>query len=110
MKALRFHKSLPRIALTKILGQISPSAFVGPFAPIRLEETPMPKLPRPDWVRLRTNVTGICGSDLKQVVLNGAWDNPLTALISFPHVLGHEAVGVIDEVGPEVRMHRVGER
>jgi threonine dehydrogenase-like Zn-dependent dehydrogenase len=110
VKALRFHKSFPRIALTKVLGQVSPGAFTAPFAPIRLDDTPTPKLPRPDWVRVRTRITGICGSDLKQVALNGSWDNPLTALISFPHVLGHEAVGVIEEVGPEVKMRKIGER
>jgi threonine dehydrogenase-like Zn-dependent dehydrogenase len=37
-------------------------------------------------------VSGICGSDAKQIFLNGRRDNALTALVSFPHVLGHEAV------------------
>ena len=37
-------------------------------------------------------VSGICGSDTKQIFLNGRRDNALTALVSFPHVLGHEAV------------------
>ena len=31
-------------------------------------------------------------SDTKQIFLHGALDNPLTALLSFPHVLGHEVV------------------
>jgi threonine dehydrogenase-like Zn-dependent dehydrogenase len=110
MKALRFDKSMPRIALTKVLGQLSSRAFVAPFAPLRLVDTPEPPLPRPDWVRIRTRLAGICGSDVKQVVLNGRWDNPMTALVSFPHVLGHEAVGTIEEVGPAVRERRVGER
>jgi threonine dehydrogenase-like Zn-dependent dehydrogenase len=35
----------------------------------------------------------LCGSDVKQILLNGSRDNPLTALVSFPHVLGHEVVG-----------------
>ena len=42
---------------------------------------------------LRTRLCGICGSDAKQVFLDGALDNPMTALISFPQVLGHEVVG-----------------
>jgi threonine dehydrogenase-like Zn-dependent dehydrogenase len=29
---------------------------------------------------------------VKQILLNGSRDNPLTALVSFPHVLGHEVV------------------
>src|SRR5438477_10198299 len=34
----------------------------------------------------------------------------MTALISFPQVLGHEVVGTIDRVGPAVRGRRLGER
>ena len=37
-------------------------------------------------------MSGICGSDTKQMFLHGAVDNPLTAILSFPHVLGHEVV------------------
>jgi threonine dehydrogenase-like Zn-dependent dehydrogenase len=37
-------------------------------------------------------------------------DNPMTALISFPQVLGHEVVGTIERVGPAVTTRRVGER
>ena len=42
--------------------------------------------------------------------LNGSMDNPMTALISFPQVLGHEVVGTIERSGPAVRTRRVGER
>jgi threonine dehydrogenase-like Zn-dependent dehydrogenase len=42
---------------------------------------------------VRTTFSGLCGSDVKQILLNGSRDNPLTALVSFPHVLGHEVVG-----------------
>jgi threonine dehydrogenase-like Zn-dependent dehydrogenase len=45
-----------------------------------------------------------------EVFMHGQRDNPLTALVSFPHVLGHEAAGVIEQVGPAVRERRVGER
>jgi threonine dehydrogenase-like Zn-dependent dehydrogenase len=107
---LQFQYSLPRIAATKLLGQVAPTAFVGPWAPVRLTDVPDPPLVGADWVRVRTGLAGICGSDLKQVVLNGARDNPMTALVSFPHVLGHEAMGVIEEVGPNVSTRRVGER
>jgi len=110
MKALRFHNKMPRIAATKILGQIASSAFTGPLAPMTLDEIPEPRLPAPDWVRVRTRLAGICGSDLKQLLLKGSLDNPLTALLSFPHVLGHEAVGEIEEVGPAVVERKVGER
>jgi len=110
MKALVFANSMPRIVATRILSLISSKAFVGPLAPLRLEELPAPTLPRDDWLTLRTELCGLCGSDYKQVFLNGAMNNPMTALVSFPQVLGHEVVATIESVGPGVTKRRVGER
>jgi len=110
MQALVCENSLPRQAITKLLGNFSPRAFVGPLAPLRMREIPDPSFPGPDWVVIRTALCGLCGSDYKQVFLNGRLDNPMTALISFPQVLGHEVVGTIEAVGPAVRQRRVGER
>ncbi len=110
MKALVFENSLPRLALTRILSAFSPRAFVGRTAPMQLGEIPDPALPAPDWVVLRTRLCGLCGSDYKQVFLNGALDNPMTALISFPQVLGHEVVGIVERVGPDVTQCKVGDR
>jgi threonine dehydrogenase-like Zn-dependent dehydrogenase len=110
VRALVFRNSLPRLAATKLLGALSRRAYVGPTAPIRLEELPEPALPADDWLVIRTRLCGVCGSDAKQVFLNGGFDNPMTALISWPQVLGHEVVGTIERVGPGVRGRRVGER
>jgi len=110
MQALVCENSLPRQVVTRLLAGLTPRAFVGPLAPLRLREIPDPGFPGPDWVVLRTVLCGLCGSDYKQVFLNGRFDNPMTALISFPQVLGHEVVGVIEAVGPGVRTRRVGER
>ena len=110
MRALVFRNSLPRLAATRLLSALSPRAYVGPLAPIRLEEVAEPALPAPDWLWIRTRLCGLCGSDTKQVFLNGAFDNPMTALISFPQVLGHEVVGTIDAVGPAVDRGRLGQR
>ena len=110
MRALVIDNDLPRLAATKLLSYLSPRAFVGPTAPIRLREIPAPRLPAPDWAVARTRLCGLCGSDYKQVFMNGAVDNPMTAMISWPQVLGHEVVGVIDEVGPAVSAPRVGDR
>lgn len=110
MQALVCENSLPRQVLTKLLATVTPRAFVGPLAPVRLRDIPEPGLPGPDWVVLRTVLCGLCGSDYKQIFLNGSADNPMTALISFPQVLGHEVVGVVDAIGPAVRRLRVGDR
>lgn len=110
MRALVTSNSMPRLALTRLLSRLTPRAFVGPLSPIQLREIPAPVLPAPDWAIARTRLCGLCGSDAKQVFMNGGIDNPMTALISWPQVLGHEVVGVIDEVGPGASRRRLGER
>jgi threonine dehydrogenase-like Zn-dependent dehydrogenase len=110
VRALVYEKSLARLAATKLLAGVSGRAFVGPTAPMQLREIPDPELPAHDWVVIRTRLCGVCGSDTKQVFLKGGFDNPMTALISFPQVLGHEVVGTIERVGPGVRGRRPGER
>jgi threonine dehydrogenase-like Zn-dependent dehydrogenase len=110
MRALVVENDLPRLAATKILAAFTPRAYLGPTSPMRLREIPDPALPAPDWAVASTRLCGLCGSDYKQVFMNGAFDNPMTAYISWPQVLGHEVVGVIDEVGPEVRGLAPGQR
>ena len=110
MDALVFRYSLPKLALSKIAGAISPSGYFGPWASFRLEDAPEPALPADDLVLVRTRLAGICGSDAKQAFLRGDRDNPLTAVISFPQILGHEATGVVEAVGPAVRTIATGQR
>src|SRR5437868_612829 len=81
--------------------------------PMDLMEIEDPKPLGPDWVVLRSRLTGICGSDSKQVFMENAdaeMDNAMTALISFPQVLGHELVATVDEVGPDARGVEPGQR
>lgn len=71
--------------------------------PMALQEVPDPPLIGDDWLVLDTRLTGICGSDSKQVLMDfdDADDNPMTAFISFPQVLGHEVVATVAEAGPQ---------
>lgn len=80
--------------------------------PMALLELADPPLLGDDWMVLRNRITGICGSDSKQVLMDfdGAADNMMTAFISFPQVLGHEVVGTVDELGPSVRGLEPGQR
>ena len=92
MQALVFHHQLAREAAAKIGGALDKRTFVSRVAPVSLDDIGEPVIPGPGWVTCDTLVSGLCGSDAKQILLNGSFDNPLTALLSFPHVLGHEAV------------------
>ena len=106
MQALVFENALPRILATKALAALTPRAFTGPLAPIRLREIAPPALPAEDWALLRTRLCGICGSDAKQVFLNGSFDNPMTGMISFPQVLGHEVVASVEQPGARAQLER----
>ncbi len=57
--------------------------------------------PRSGEVRIRVKHCGICHSDYS--LANGSFPSPV------PIVLGHEAAGVIDAVGPGVTTHEVGD-
>lgn len=72
-----------------------------PGAPLRIEEVRV-REPRSGEVRVRLSACGICASDL-HVWRTGEG-------ITFPAVLGHEAAGRIEAVGPGVAEARVGER
>jgi threonine dehydrogenase-like Zn-dependent dehydrogenase len=102
MKALVFRHNFAREAVAKVRSALGHRAYVAPPAPTRLEDVPEPVPPAPDWVLCDTAVAGICGSDTKQIFLNGRLDNPLTALLSFPHVLGHEAVARRADTGARI--------
>ncbi len=84
--------------------------------PMRLEsDYAEPRPLRPDWVVTKTRLTGICGSDSKQVFMD--WgdetrspDNPMKGFFSLPQVLGHEVVSEVCELGPEASGCSVGDR
>ena len=70
--------------------------------PMRLEELERPALVRDDWAVVKTRLTGICGSDAKQVFMDFGddyTDSALNGLFTFPTVLGHEVVADVVEVG-----------
>jgi threonine dehydrogenase-like Zn-dependent dehydrogenase len=81
--------------------------------PMRLDEMDRPVVPRDDWAVAKTRMTGICGSDAKQVFMDFGddyTDSALNGLFTFPTVLGHEVVADVVEVGPAVTSLEVGQR
>lgn len=81
--------------------------------PTALRDLPDPEPPHEDWVITRPRLTGICGSDSKQILMDfgeGDTDNAMAAFCSFPQVMGHEVVADVVALGPKARGLRVGER
>lgn len=110
MKALQFRMSVPRIALARTLGLFSRDVYTSTLGAVQLEDIPDAEVRGDRWVVVRSALTGICGSDQKQVLLKGHFDNPISGIISFPHVLGHETAGVVGDVGARVTRVRPGDR
>ncbi len=110
MYALVFEFSLGKLAKAKLRGRKNPSGYWQPGGPVGIKQVPRPKLVADDWVIVKTVLSGICGSDMHELQLEGAVDNPIRSFLSFPQIMGHEAVGIIDQVGPKATRAKVGDR
>jgi threonine dehydrogenase-like Zn-dependent dehydrogenase len=109
MRAIVIDLNLARAALTLLLSRISKSAFYGPLSIISYRsDYPEPKLPGDEWVKVRSKLTGICGSDLRLITLSESFY--LYPLTSFPIIPGHEVVGFIEKLGSKVEGFEEGER
>lgn len=69
---------------------------------VRVETVPDPSILHPRDAILRVTATAICGSDLH--MYNGFFPQPR------PMVLGHEFMGVVEEVGTQVSSLKRGDR
>jgi threonine dehydrogenase-like Zn-dependent dehydrogenase len=70
---------------------------------IKLEDVEEPKIQDPTDAIVRLTSSAICGTDLHMVRGTMAGMQPGT-------ILGHEGVGVVEEVGPDVRNLKAGDR
>ncbi|MFI0986290.1 alcohol dehydrogenase catalytic domain-containing protein [Streptomyces exfoliatus] len=70
---------------------------------VSVETVPDPTIQEPTDVIVRITTSGLCGSDLHLYEVLGPFLDP-------GDVLGHEPMGVVEEVGPEVRRIRPGSR
>jgi D-arabinose 1-dehydrogenase-like Zn-dependent alcohol dehydrogenase len=75
-------------------------------APMEVKEMPNPAL-RPDGAIVRVEGSGICRSDWHLWQGDWTWIGFAQRL---PAVLGHEFAGVVEEVGPEVKKIKRGDR
>lgn len=109
MRGIVFDGDVKRYAGTLLLGKLDKKLSYGGFACTRYkEDIREPELPGPDWVRIKTGFGGICGSDLNLVYLH---DSPSASpFVSFPFVIGHENMGVVEEAGSAVTGFKAGDR
>lgn len=70
---------------------------------IRLDNVPEPKIQEPTDAIVRLTASAICGTDLHMIRGTLPGMKPGT-------ILGHEGVGVVEEIGPNVRNLQIGDR
>ncbi|MFE5484425.1 zinc-dependent alcohol dehydrogenase [Streptomyces sp. NPDC056527] len=70
---------------------------------VRVESVPDPRVEQPTDIIVKVTSSGICGSDLHLYTVMGPY-------LEAGDILGHEAMGFVEEVGPEVSAVRHGDR
>ncbi|WP_033822713.1 Zn-dependent alcohol dehydrogenase [Kitasatospora sp. MBT63] len=70
---------------------------------VRIDSVPDPAIKDPGDIIIDVTSTGLCGSDLHLYEVLGPFLDP-------GDILGHEAMGIVQEVGPEVTAVGPGER
>jgi threonine dehydrogenase-like Zn-dependent dehydrogenase len=70
---------------------------------VRVEEVPDPRIEQPTDAIIRVTSTAICGSDLHLYEVLGPYLTP-------GDILGHEPMGIVEEVGAEVTHIKPGDR
>jgi threonine dehydrogenase-like Zn-dependent dehydrogenase len=70
---------------------------------VRVDEVPDPSIQDPTDAIVRITSTAICGSDLHLYEVLGMF-------IDEGDILGHEPMGIVEEVGPEVKHIKAGDR
>jgi alcohol dehydrogenase len=74
--------------------------------PLVVKDVPDPKC-APNGAIVRVKANGICRSDWHAWMGDWTW---IDLVLPLPHVLGHEFCGVVEEVGPETRNFKRGDR
>ena len=70
---------------------------------VRVDEVPDPSIQDSTDIIVRITSTGLCGSDLHLYTV-------LAPFLDAGDVLGHEPMGIVEEVGPDVTAVKVGDR
>lgn len=110
MRAMLANTSTSRYLWTAAAGRVKSDAGWGPGGILQLTDVPEPDLPRADgWVRLRPELSGVCGSDLG--LAHAKLSFVLSAIYTDQRLVpGHEVVAVVDSVGPGVATLTPGDR
>ena len=69
-------------------------------------QVPEPEITRPTDVLIRIKMVGVCGSDIHYYTTGRIGSQ----IIQFPFTVGHEAAGIVEQVGSKVTRVKTGQR
>ncbi|MDF2513674.1 MAG: glutathione-dependent formaldehyde dehydrogenase [Herbinix sp.] len=70
---------------------------------VEVKDVPSPKIQKPDDIVIKITNSAICGSDLHLI-------HDMVPNLPQGFVIGHEPMGIVEEVGPEVKKVKNGDR
>ncbi len=73
---------------------------------IELQDVPKPKIKNYTDVLIRINTVGVCGSDIHYYKTGRIGSQ----VIQFPFIIGHEASGIVEQVGKKVCRVKIGQK
>jgi 6-hydroxycyclohex-1-ene-1-carbonyl-CoA dehydrogenase len=77
--------------------------FVGASRPLEVQNVPPPEI-QPDEILVRVAACGLCHTDLHYI------DHNVPTFKKPPVILGHEASGIVERVGPKADSFKAGDR
>jgi L-iditol 2-dehydrogenase len=104
MKAIMYDLKISKVIRKKM-------KLAGKYTMIKYrEDLPKPIIKHPRQVLVRPVMAGICASDVHQIAVDLSYSATILARKDSPYPLGHEVVGIVEEVGSEVEGLNVGDR
>jgi len=111
MKGLYFEGTVPRVLAYLIASRFSRYAGISPFSPTTYGEVPEPEIPGDNWLKIKNESCGLCGTDMHFMFfdLNTKSFSAATPGIK-RKFLGHELLGRVMETGNNISDMKRGDR
>jgi threonine dehydrogenase-like Zn-dependent dehydrogenase len=104
MRAIMYDLKISKVIRKKL-------KLAGKYTMIKYRtDWPKPTIKHLRQVLVRPVMAGICASDIHQINVNLSYSATILARKDNPFPLGHEVVGIVEEVGEEVEGFKVGDR
>lgn len=73
---------------------------------LKVSDIPSPQINNPTDVLLRIEAVGLCGSDIQYYKTGRIGDQ----VVNYPFTLGHECAAVVEDIGPQCRRVKKGDK